>query len=97
MLYYFYCARWGASGALYLQTALAGSNTFLGGVLGLARVWYFVMNVKVLCNTALRTVSGAEASSTKECVVCAIRSPCGSIVSDYDQVFPQQKRLHSID
>ncbi len=52
-----YCAKWGVSGALYLQSAIAGPNVFRDETNGRLR---FIRSVegKVLCNRQLRTVSG---------------------------------------
>ena len=51
------CARWGVSGALYLQSATAGLNISLDAADGRLRSVRGV-DRKVLCNRKLRTVSG---------------------------------------
>ena len=56
-LYYICCDRWGVSGALNLQSAIAEPNAFLGAVYGRLRAVRGVDN-KVLCNVCPRTVSG---------------------------------------
>jgi len=54
---YMCCARWGVSGALYLQSAIARLNDSLGSPYGWLRAIRRVDN-KVLCNGQPRTVSG---------------------------------------
>ncbi len=67
-----HCAKWGVSGALYLQSAIAGLNVFLDEANGRLRRIRGV-DAKVLCNRQLRTVSGQGCSSTKQSRRCAIR------------------------
>ena len=69
------CSR-GISGPLYLKSAIAGVMSGLG----LVPVWLpFISGVEVwvLRNGCLRTVSGWEQSSTKQNFPCAVRVPGG--------------------
>ena len=51
------CDRWGVCGALYLQSAIAEPNAFLGVAHGRLHAVRNVDN-KVSCNARPRTVSG---------------------------------------
>ena len=69
-LYSYYPCSWGVSGALHLQAALAGVIFCLGySTVGLP--WVSSVDVWVLRNESLWTVSGQEWSSTKQkCFMC---------------------------
>ena len=62
----------GVSGALYLQSAIAGVLSRFGFVVGKLPLMMGV-DVLVLRNRNLRTVSGRERSSTKQNLLCAVR------------------------
>ncbi len=55
-----------------LQSATVGSNAAPGLRMG-GRLPLGGVDVKVLCNVCLRTVSGLDRSSTKQDVACATR------------------------
>ncbi len=55
-----------------LQPATVGSNAVLGLRMG-GQLPLGDVDVKVLCNVCLRTVSGLDRSSTKQDVACATR------------------------
>ena len=64
----------GVSGALYLQSALAGVISGLGCLL-VEPPFASGVEAWVLCNRNLRIVSGQEWSSTKKNLLCDVRVP----------------------
>lgn len=85
---------WGVSGALNLQSALARQNTFCGNFV-LSRRYDRCVEIKVLCNDRLWTMSGSEGSSIKQLLSCAIRKLWWSICHIRSLRADFQERLHS--
>lgn len=65
---------WGVSGTLYQQSAIAGV-IFCPGSFIVRQPLVSGVDVRVLRNRNLRTVSGQEWSSTKQELLCAARAP----------------------